>query len=153
MENVDQNADAALKPVEQFKAQAQSEIQDYLQVRQQRRRLFPRAALVGLFAGLVAIAFRSVLAQGDNLRDALITWAHRYPSAGWIFPLLFGAAGASVSVILVRRFAPEASGSGIPHLEAVLQRLRELKWKRILAVKFFGGAAAIGAGLALGREG
>lgn len=56
--------------------QAQSEIQEYLQFSQQRRRLFPRAALVGLLAGLVAVAFRAILAAGDNLRNALIAWAH-----------------------------------------------------------------------------
>ena len=134
-------------------AQIRSEIQDYLHVRQQRRRLFPRAALVGLLAGLVAIAFRAVLAAGDNLRNTLIVRAHHLPLFGWLLPVLFGAVGASVGVFLVRRFAPEASGSGIPHLEAVLHRYRELHWKRVLPVKFFGGALAIGGGLALGREG
>lgn len=133
--------------------QVRSEIQEYLQMRQQRRRLFPRAALVGLLAGLVAIAFRAVLAAGDNVRNALLTGAHRYPFFGWILPVLFSAIGASLAVFLVRHFAPEASGSGIPHLEAVLHRYRELDWKRVLPIKFVGGALAIGGGLALGREG
>lgn len=134
-------------------AQVRSEIQDYLHISQQRRRLFPRAALVGLFAGLVAVAFRAALAAGDGLRNALIGWAHHNALFGWLFPVAFGAVGASLAVYLVRRFAPEASGSGIPHLEAVLHRYRELHWKRVLPVKFFGGALAIGGGLALGREG
>ncbi len=141
------------KRVETATAQVQSEIQDYLHVSQQRRRLFPRASLVGVLAGLVAIAFRAILAAGDSLRDALIVWAHHYPYFGWIFPMLLGLGGAVCSVLLVRRYAPEASGSGIPHLEAVLHRLRELNWQRVLPVKFFGGALAIGGGLALGREG
>jgi CIC family chloride channel protein len=145
--------DAGQEQVENSRVQVQSEIQDYLLVRQQRRRLFPRAALVGLVAGFIAIAFRALLAAGDNLRDALITWSHVHPLWGWIFPPLFGATGALLSVVLVRRFAPEASGSGIPHLEAVLHRLREFHWRRVLAVKFVGGVAALGAGLALGREG
>jgi len=67
--------------------------------------------------------------------------------------VLFAAAGAVAAVILTRRYAPEASGSGIPHIEAVLHRLRELDWTRVLPVKFFGGIFAIGGGLALGREG
>ncbi len=134
-------------------AQVRSEIQEYLYVNQQRRRLFPRAALVGLLAGLVAVAFRVVLAAADSLRNALIAWAHHFPLFGWLFPVCFSAAGASLAVFLVRRFAPEASGSGIPHLEAVLHRYRETHRKRLLLVKFFGGALAIGAGLALGREG
>ena len=51
------------------------------------------------------------------------------------------------------RYAPEASGSGIPHLEAVLHRFRKLEWKRVLPVKFLGGIISIGSGMALGREG
>ncbi len=134
-------------------AQVRSEIQEYLHVRQQRRRLFPRAALTGLLAGLVAIAFRAALAGGDALRSALIVWARHFPPFGWLFPVCFGAAGASLAVALVRRFAPEASGSGIPHLEAVLHRYREFHWKRVLPVKFVGGTLALSSGLALGREG
>jgi CIC family chloride channel protein len=139
--------------VETARAQVHSEIQDYLHVSQQRRRLFPRAALVGLCAGLVAVAFRAILLAGDNLRSTLIARAHHAPLFGWLCPALFGAVGAAVSVWIVRRYAPEASGSGIPHLEAVLHRLREFHWRRVLAVKFFGGALALGGGLALGREG
>lgn len=134
-------------------AQASSEVQEYIHVRQQKRRLFPRAALVGLLAGLTAIAFRAMLAGGDALRGALIAWAHRAPQIGFLAPIVFGAAGAAAGTALVRRFAPEASGSGIPHLEAVLHRYREIDWRRILPIKFFGGALAMGAGLALGREG
>jgi chloride channel protein, CIC family len=133
--------------------QVRSEIREYLQVSQQRRRLFPRAALVGLVAGLVAIAFRAILMGGDNLRAALVAWAHRFPLFGWLLPMLFGAAGAALSVLMVRRIAPEAAGSGIPHLEAVLHRMRELNWRRVLPVKFFGGAVALSTGMALGREG
>ncbi|HZO89638.1 MAG TPA: H(+)/Cl(-) exchange transporter ClcA [Chthonomonadaceae bacterium] len=134
-------------------AQVRSEIQEYLTVQRQRRRLFPRAALVGALAGCVAVAFRAVLAGGDTLRNILVIWTHHYPLFGWILPMLFGAAGTALAVLLVRHLAPEAAGSGIPHLEAVLHRFRELQWKRVLPVKFFGGALAIGGGLALGREG
>ncbi|NCC34589.1 MAG: H(+)/Cl(-) exchange transporter ClcA, partial [Chloroflexia bacterium] len=67
--------------------------------------------------------------------------------------MLFGATGAVLAVGITRRYAPEASGSGIPHIEAVLYRLRELRWRRIIPVKLLGGALALGSGLALGREG
>src|SRR3984957_18671634 len=106
-------AAAANHDTEVSGAQVQSEIQEYLHVQQQRRRLFPRAALVGLLAGLVATAFRALLAVGDNLRNALIAWAHHFPLMGCVFPVCFCALGASLAVFLVRHFAPEASGSGI----------------------------------------
>jgi len=134
-------------------ASLRSEVQEYLHVRQQRRRLFPRAALVGALAGLLAVAFRIVLAEGDNLRNALVRWAHLHPALGAVCVVLFGACGAALSVLLVRRVAPEASGSGIPHLEAGLHRYRDLEWKRVLGVKFVGGALALSGGLVLGREG
>lgn len=131
----------------------ESEVQEYLYLRQERRRLFPLAALVGLCAGIVAILFRGALAVADTLRNLLITKAHEQPLWGWILPILFSAASASVALVLVRRYAPETSGSGIPHLEAVLQRLRNLEWSRVLPIKFFAGLLAIGGGLVLGREG
>ncbi len=134
-------------------AAAKSEIQEYLEVRQQRRWIFPRAALVGAGAGTVALMFRAALNGADLLRNGLIAWAHHLPGLGWVFPALFTLLGAVISVAITRRYAPEASGSGIPHLEAVLQRLRKLEWKRVLPVKFIGGVLAIGSGLALGREG
>src|SRR5262249_44373920 len=50
-------------------------------------------------------------------------------------------------------FSPEAIGSGIPHVEAQLNGQWSGSPLRIIPVKFFGGLMAIGAGLALGREG
>src|SRR5580658_4358348 len=93
-------------------AQLQSEIQEYLHVQQQRRRLFPRAALVGLLAGAVATAFRATLALGDRARLALVVWAHHTQIIGAFFPIAACAAGAAISVALVRRYAPETAGSG-----------------------------------------
>ena len=83
----------------------------------------------------------------------MILWAHQYPEWGWLLPMLFGAVGARLAIQMVRNLAPEASGSGIPHLKAVILGLRSMRWQRILPVKFIGGALAIGAGLGLGREG
>jgi CIC family chloride channel protein len=146
--NSKKNQDSTLSTKE-----ALSEIQEDLNIREQRRRMFPRAAFVGLCAGMVASFFRIALAGADAFRNGLIEWSHQYPFWGWAFPMFFGMAGALLSVILVRSFAPEASGSGVPHLEAVLHRLRVLDWKRILPVKFIAGTLALGGGLALGREG
>jgi chloride channel protein, CIC family len=133
--------------------EVRSEIQEYLDISKQRRWIFPRAALVGAGAGIVALLFRAALTGADALRNGLITWAQGMPSIGWIFPVLTTTFGAVIAVALTRKYAPEASGSGIPHLEAVLHRLRTLDWKRVLPVKFFGGIIGIGSGLTLGREG
>jgi CIC family chloride channel protein len=67
--------------------------------------------------------------------------------------MVVGALGAGLAVGLVHRVAPEAAGSGIPHVKAVLYWFRSMRWKAILLVKFIGGVVGIGSGLALGREG
>ena len=135
------------------RAENASEIEQYLHIRQERKQLFPRAVLVGLAAGAVAVGFRIALAAAQVARNTVIDWAHLVPTIGWAFPVAFGAAGAAASVWLVRRFAPEAAGSGIPHIEGVLHRLREMEAMRLIPVKFVGGLLALGSGLALGREG
>ena len=131
----------------------QREVRDFLRAHEQRRRQLPRSLLVGLCAGLVAVAFRGALAEADRLRDQLLVYVHAHPF--WAFPLPFvlGAVGAGAAVYVVRRFAPETAGSGIPHVKAVLHGMKKMVWQRVLAVKFLGGVTGIGAGLALGREG
>jgi CIC family chloride channel protein len=86
------------------------------------------------------------------LRDLAIDWAHSQVLLGFLLVVLAGAA-AALSAWLVRRFAPHASGSGIPHVEAVLRQEVAPASYLLLPVKFVGGLLAIGSGLALGREG
>lgn len=133
--------------------EANSELHEYLSAQGERKRLFPKALLVGVLSGLMAVAFRAALAGGDALRLHLVVWAHTFGPAGVLIPILFTAAGGAFAFGIVRRWVPEASGSGIPHLEMVLHRYRTLAWARVLPAKFLGGVAAIGSGLALGREG
>jgi CIC family chloride channel protein len=130
------------------------EIRNFARRQERRRRLVPRAALVGVLAGLTAAAFRHALEAADRLRNGLLQVAHSMPPP-WGLALVVAACAtaAGAALWLVRRFAPETSGSGIPHLKAVLSRLRGLQWRRVLLVKFASGTLGIGSGLALGREG
>jgi CIC family chloride channel protein len=129
------------------------EMRDFLRMHEQRRRQLPRSLLVGLCAGLLAVAFRAVLARAEVLRDGLVTWALARSPWGLLVPLAASVAGAACAVHIVRRYAPDASGSGIPQVKALLHGLKGMNWRRLLPVKFAGGVAGIGAGLALGREG
>jgi len=129
------------------------EVRDFLRTHEQRRRQLPRAIVVGILAGLLAVAFTRLLESADALRTTLILHA-RTAGGGWIVvPVLVGSLTGGVAVWLVRRFAPETSGSGIPHLKAVLHHLWTMRGWRIVGVKFAAGAIGIGGGFALGREG
>ena len=111
------------------------------------------APLVGAASGLVGAAFRLSLAQADRWRDALIAWAHGWKFAGFLLVCAGCAAAVAAAAWLVRRYSPHASGSGIPHVEAVLHEELPQAPYRLIVVKFVGGLLAIGSGLALGREG
>jgi len=120
---------------------------------ERRRRLFPRALLVGAGVGLVSSFFRAAVDRGEDLRAALLGKLHPHGGVGLLVFMFLGAAAVALAVLAVRRLAPAAAGSGIPNLKAVLHRSRAMGGARLIAVKFFGGAAAITSGLALGREG
>jgi CIC family chloride channel protein len=140
-------------PHETAALEAKSELHEYLHVRDERKRLMPRALLVGLAAGLAAVAFRFSLDRADILRDRIVAYAHQAQGAAYLIPILYCAGTAALGLFIVRRFAPEAAGSGIPHLEGVLRRHRVLRWAIVLPTKFLGGLSAIASGMALGREG
>ncbi len=111
------------------------------------------APVVGALAGLVGALFRLALEQADRWRAALIAWAHGGSLGGFVLVVTSCAAAAAVAAWLVRRYSPYASGSGIPQVEAVLTEDLPPAPFALIPVKFVGGLLAIGAGLALGREG
>jgi CIC family chloride channel protein len=117
-----------------------------------RRSLFVRATAVGLVSGLAAVGFRLALEQAEKLRDFVMAIAGR-TNWGLAIAAGFAAVLAGAGVALVRRMAPEAAGSGIPHVEGVLHNGFSFHWLRVLWVKVVGGILSIGGGLALGREG
>ena len=79
------------------------------------------ALFVGAGAGLTGGLFRLALTRADALRNSWIVWAYNWKLAGFLFVVAACAAAAACAAWLVRRFAPLASGSGIPDVEAVLQ--------------------------------
>src|SRR5262245_55494381 len=79
------------------------------------------AFLVGIAAGLLGVAFRLSLERADRFRDLVLAWAHGEKLSGFILVMILSAAATAVATWLVHRFSPQASGSGIPHVEAVVK--------------------------------
>lgn len=109
--------------------------------------------IVGAGSGLIGAAFRLALDYADHLRTALIVWAHGRQFTGFLLVTSASAAAVAIAAWLVCRFSPVASGSGVPHVEAVLRGELPHAPFGLVPIKFAGGLLAIGSGLALGREG
>lgn len=111
------------------------------------------AAVVGTLAGLIGVAFEKAVNALQHARIGALTIYADNPWLVWPLAFLASALLAMVGYWLVRRFAPEAGGSGIPEIEGALEELRPVRWWRVLPVKFIGGMGTLGAGMVLGREG
>jgi len=108
-------------------------------------------AVIGLSAGLAAVAFHHAMIWVGH-------WLVNLPSgwAAWqfaLFVLASMAAAAFVTGLMIKHWAPDAPGSGIPQVKAAYHSGKlDFTW-RLVFVKFFGGALSIGTGSSLGREG
>lgn len=111
------------------------------------------AVLVGVLTGLMAATFRIVLLGIGTLRNGLIGWAQGNPLLGFVIVVAASGGTTAGAAWLVHRVEPHAEGSGIPRVEGVVEGRTAPGSARILPVKYVGGLLAIGAGLALGREG
>jgi CIC family chloride channel protein len=79
------------------------------------------ALIVGAISGAGVAGFMLLLDQADQLRDALIVFAHAQgPEGVWLL-VAACAAAAGIAASLVRRISPQAAGSGIPQVEAILK--------------------------------
>ena len=115
--------------------------------------LLSLSALVGAIAGLIVSLFEAAI---HWLTDSRL---HFFDS--WQLPvgitailvILAGALFAAIGFVATAKLAPETSGSGIPHVEGALDGLHDIRWWRVLPVKFFAGTLTLSSGMVLGREG
>ena len=111
------------------------------------------ALLIGIIVGLVGAIFRITLSYIEIFRVNLYENAGNSGFMSWLWPILFAITGISIALYLVRKFAPEASGSGVQEIEGALDGLRPMRWKKVLPIKFIASLFSLGSGLLLGREG
>jgi CIC family chloride channel protein len=117
------------------------------------------ALVIGIMTGFGAVAFRALIGFVHNafyngrlsyIYDANIA---EFPSrfGDWVFfsPVI----GGLIVVYLVKRFAPEAKGHGVPEvMDAVFYKQGNIRGK-VALVKALASALSIGSGAAVGREG
>jgi CIC family chloride channel protein len=114
---------------------------------------------VGCASGLGAVAFRGLIALFHNLfflgRLSVVYDAnvHTPPSAWGAFVLFAPVAGAVLVTFLVRTYAPEAKGSGVPEVMDASYYGRGVIRPRVAVVKALASSLGIGSGASVGREG
>lgn len=110
------------------------------------------AALCGALTGVIGAGFHLAV-------DTLSPWPSwlvaRFGSGVGTILLAAGVAAVALvaAFLLTRRIAPEAAGSGVQEIEGAMEGLREVRWRRILPVKFVAGVLSLSSGLVAGREG
>lgn len=110
------------------------------------------AILVGALTGFVGSLFQIGVDYVKEYRiNSSTFFLNPYLKWSWIF--ILGALMGGVAFYLVKKIAPETSGSGIPEIEGAMIDLRPVRWHRVLFTKFFGGFGALGSGMVLGHEG
>ena len=109
--------------------------------------------VIGTLVGFVGIFFEMATSWVFGQRSVWVDqwFSNTYAVIAATFTVSALLAGASYYI--VKRFAPETGGSGIPEIEASMQDLRPVRWWRVIPVKFLGGVGSLGSGMVLGRGG
>jgi chloride channel protein, CIC family len=117
------------------------------------------AIVVGIITGFGSILFRGMIGLIHNLfflgQFSIVFNANLYtpPNPWGAFVILVPVIGGMGVVFLVKTFAPEARGHGVPEvMDAIFYKEGRIR-PVVVAVKSLASALSIGSGAAVGREG
>lgn len=117
------------------------------------------AVLIGVVAGLGAVVFRGLIALFHNIlflgKFSVIYDANSHTPLGPWGPLiiLVPVVGAFGVAFLVKNFAPEAKGHGVPEVMDAIYYNNGVIRPIVAVIKSVASALSIGSGGAIGREG
>jgi len=120
----------------------------YRQLSQPKRFAIFQACVIGIVSALAAVFLKQGVSVLGGWR---IHTAEILPS--WLVLPGIGLVGGLISGFLVQHVAPEAAGSGISQVKAVLAKVPIALDLRVALVKLLSATIALGSGLPLGREG
>ena len=122
-------------------------------------RLCLLAVMLGLITGFGAVAFRALIGLIHNV-FFLGQFSFSYdanvhtPASLWgVFVIFVPVLGGLVVTFLVKNFAPEARGHGVPEVMDAIYYKEGIIRPVVAAVKSLASALSIGTGAAVGREG
>ena len=112
------------------------------------------AVLVGLIGGYGAIAFRWLIhTVQDQVWFQSAISESSLANVSWYWIVLTPAVGGLIAGTITSRFAPEASGHGVPEVMAAVALRGGRIRLRVLFAKLFASVATISSGGSVGREG
>ncbi|WP_054967354.1 chloride channel protein [Alicyclobacillus ferrooxydans] len=109
------------------------------------------AVLIGVVAGYGAVGFRKLIDVFTNL-----FFVHLSGGLSWIGRadvFLLPVIGLVIVSFIVKKFAPEAKGHGVPEVMAAIAEHGSIIRPRVVLVKAVASALTIGSGGSVGREG
>lgn len=110
------------------------------------------AAVGGIVTGLLGGTFRMALAEASVWWLRFLQWAREMGDWRLVLPVIGAAVAVGIARLIVR-WSPEAAGSGVQRVEAMVRHEDHPSPLRVIPAKFVGGTLSIGVGMALGREG
>lgn len=116
-------------------------------------KIYAVAILLGILTGLTGSMFQLAIRYVSQGLDQLINWSAMKGLPAGVVSALLSMLMVYVAWIMVKKMAPEASGSGVQEIEGALLHERGIFWRRLLPVKFIAGVLSISAKMVVGREG